>query len=261
MIKYARPPGSPPMIAFAQNCEDVLIDRVFRKPSGFFIDVGACHPVSESVTKHLSLLGWRGINIEPDPGMCEAHVADRPTDINLHCAAGAVAGQVTFHQLANKFMSTTNAAHLDSLAKEIRANSIPIQVPMRTLADIVAEFVTGEVDFLKIDAEGSEADVIAGADWTVFRPRLLVIEATKPWSSEPDWHAWEPVILAYDYRFAFFDGINRYYLRAEDRDLLEQLSVPVSVLDCYKPYREHWFQVRAHDLENELAALKAAHKL
>lgn len=54
------------MISFSQNREDVLIERVFRKPSGFFIDVGAWHPVSESVTKYFSLAGWRGINIEPD---------------------------------------------------------------------------------------------------------------------------------------------------------------------------------------------------
>ena len=54
------------MISFSQNREDVLIERVFRKPAGFFIDVGAWHPVSESVTKYFSLAGWRGINIEPD---------------------------------------------------------------------------------------------------------------------------------------------------------------------------------------------------
>ncbi len=261
MIKYARAPRSNVMISYAQNCEDVLIDRVFRKSSGFFIDVGACHPVAESVTKYFSLSGWRGINIEPDLAMYEALAVDRPSDINLHCAVGRSAGQVTFHQLANKFMSTTNLAHLDALAKEIRVDSIAVQVPMRTLADIAAEFVSGEVDFLKIDAEGSEADVIAGADWTVFRPRLLVIEATKPWSSEPNWDAWEPTLLAHNYLFAFFDGINRYYLRVEDRDFLEQLSVPVNALDWHRPYHEHQLHFRVLELEKELTSLRAEPKI
>lgn len=246
------------MISFAQNREDVLIDRVFRKPDGFFIDVGACHPVSDSVTKHLSMIGWRGINIEPDPDMCQAHAADRPRDINLQCAVGAIAGTVVLHQLPNRFMSTTNAAQLECIADDIRSGSKPILVPMRTLADIVAEFVQCEVDLLKIDAEGSEADVIVGADWTAFRPRLLVIEATKPWSSEPNWQSWEPAILGHDYLFALFDGINRYYLRAEDRNLAEQLSVPVNALDCYKTYREHWLETNVEGLERELAALRTA---
>jgi len=254
MIQYARSPEAPPMISFAQNCEDVLIDRVFRKSTGFFIDVGACHPVGDSVTKHLSLLGWRGINIEPDPDMCQAHAADRPGDINLQCAVGAVAGTVVLHQLPNRFLSTTNAAQLKCMTDDVRARSSSILVQMRTLANIVDEFVQGEVDLLKIDAEGSEAHVIAGADWTAFRPRLLVIEATKPWSSEPSWQEWEPVILGRNYIFAFFDGINRYYLRVEDRDLAEQLSVPVNALDCYVTYREHWLQARVRVLENELKA-------
>lgn len=258
MIKYARPVSAQLMISYAQNFEDVLIDRVFRKQIGTYIDVGACHPVLDSVTKYFSLSGWRGINIEPDRGMWEALVADRPNDVNLNCAVGRHRGQVTFHQLRNKFLSTTNAEHLHGLAKEVLGDSIVVQVPVRTLADIVAEFSIGEIDLLKIDAEGSEADVIAGADWDRFRPRLLVIEGTKPWSSDPNWDAWEPTLLAHDYVFAFFDGINRYYLRAEDRNLLEQLSVPVNVLDLYRPYQEHWCRFRIQELENALASLQSA---
>jgi FkbM family methyltransferase len=258
MIKYARPGGAPLMISYAQNFEDVLIDRVFRKQIGSYIDVGACHPVSESVTKYLSLCGWRGINIEPDRGMWEALVADRPNDINLHCAVGCARGQVTFHQLRNRAMSTINAEHLGNLESEALDGSIARQVPLRTLSDIMAEFVVGEIDLLKIDAEGSEADVIAGADWTRFRPRLLVIEATKPWTSDPNWDCWEPTLISHGYHFSFFDGINRYYLRSEDGDLLEQLSVPVNVLDMYRPYQEHWCRTRIAELENELASLRSA---
>ncbi len=239
MVIYSRPhPSQQTMISFAQNREDVLIDRVFRKPTGFYIDVGAWHPVVKSVTKYFSLAGWRGINIEPEARFFAELVRDRPNDINLPCAVGRTRGTATFHIFPSPAMSTMSAAQLALLDPAIRIGEQRIQVEVRTLAEICAELVTGEIDFLKIDAEGAEGDIIAGADWQRFRPRLVVVEATKPWSSELNCGDWEPGLLSQDYLFQHFDGINRYYLRREDESLAEQLSVPVNTLDFYVPFRE-----------------------
>ena len=71
-------------ISFAQNHEDILLDRVFHgRTDGFYIDVGACHPVCHSVTKLFYDRGWRGINIEPIPGMFDILARDRGRDVNL----------------------------------------------------------------------------------------------------------------------------------------------------------------------------------
>ena len=239
MIVYPRTPESQQlMISFAQNWEDVLIDRVFRKQAGFYIDVGAFSPMLDSVTKYFSLIGWRGINIEP---VAECHaemVKDRPGDINLRCAAGRTRGTAGFHLLASRGLSTMSRAQLAMLPQHQRKGEELIQVEVRTLADICAEHVTGEIDFLKIDAEGAEGDIIAGADWQRYRPRLLVIESTKPNSSELICAEWEPELLANGYLFQCFDGINRYYLRKEDAHLAEQLSVPANILDFFTTNRE-----------------------
>ncbi len=57
-----------PMVSYAQNGEDVVLARVFGdRRAGFYVDVGAGHPVVDSVTKHFYDLGWRGINVEPLP--------------------------------------------------------------------------------------------------------------------------------------------------------------------------------------------------
>ena len=72
------------------------------------------------------------------------------------------------------------------------------------------------VDFLKIDAEGAEADILSAATFTVHRPRVLVIEATVPLSQSPAWGEWEPGLLTRGYHFVWFDGLNRFYLRDED---------------------------------------------
>ena len=249
-VTYTRSPESQQrMISFAQNHEDVLIDRVFQRQTGFFIDVGAFHPVFDSVTKYFSLAGWRGINVEPCADVFGELSRDRPNDINLNCAVSSSRGVVILHQLANKAMSTISPGHLAELGPAYHGNHQRIEVEARTLADICTEFVTGDIDFLTIDVEGSEADVIKGADWMRFRPRLVVIEATKPWSSELNCENWEPYLLSQGYIFCHFDGINRYYLRREDADLAGQLSVPVNVLDSYITYPE--LRVRQQNAEQQ----------
>jgi len=84
--------------------------------------------------------------------------------------------------------------------------------------------------------EAHEREVIEGGDWKRWRPRVIVIEATKPYTNIPIHDLWEPLLFEADYLFATFDGINRYYVRAEDRDLVPLLSIPVNVLDRYIPY-------------------------
>jgi FkbM family methyltransferase len=235
MINYPRSVSASTarMLSYAQNGEDVLIDRVLRKPAGFFIDVGAFHPIIDSVTKHFSQLGWRGINIEPDPEFFALLAQDRPNEINICAAVGRQPGQAVLHRLASRQCSTISEAHLARMDQASRAGSDRLSVPMRTLADICAEHVRGDIDFLKIDVEGAEADVVAGADWRKFRPILVVVEATHPGGVAAERDSWEPTLLSHDYRFQHFDGINRYYLRAEDEALASQLSAPLNYLDWY----------------------------
>ena len=250
MIQYPRDVRSgQQMISFSQTGEDILIERVFPAKTGFFIDVGACHPVSGSVTKYFSLQGWRGINIEPDEAFFPELVRDRPGDINLNCAVGRTCGRVLFHQLPGSGLSTISPMFLDAFTPAQRASTRCREVEMRSLADICAEFVRGDIDFLKIDAEGAEGEILAGADWQRFRPRLLVIESTRPWTSDPICAEWEPALLAHDYALRACDGINRYYLRREDDALAEQLSVPVNVLDSYITLRELQLQQEVQRLQ------------
>jgi hypothetical protein len=132
----------------------------------------------------------------------------------------------------------------------------PIEVPVWTLAQVVAEHVAGPVDFLKVDVEGFEREVLAGADWSTFRPRVVVIEATVPKSDEPAHDAWEPMLFEVGYRFALFDGLNRFYARADEPALLQALAVPANVFDKFVPYAwAHQLeeaQQRAHRLEDRL---------
>jgi hypothetical protein len=109
----------------------------------------------------------------------------------------------------------------------------------------------GTIDFLKIDVESHEREVLEGADWGRDRPRVVVVEATRPQSSIPSYEDWEPILLAADYLFAFFDGLNRYYVRAEDRYLVPVLQVPANVFDEYQIHEYCW---QIEDLRRALGA-------
>lgn len=258
-------------VSYAQNQEDVVLARALHPDDrgGFWLDVGAGDPVLDSVTAAFAERGWRGVNVEPLPREHERLCAARPADTNLRVALGAREG------LGKLFVEPTEEperpdpdAPIDrgattmvpELAERYRAEGqefTPIEVPVWTLAQVVAEHVPGPVDFLKVDVEGYEREVLAGADWSTFRPRVVVMEATVPKSDEPAHEDWEPMLLEAGYRFAMFDGLNRFYAHADEPALLQALAIPANVIDDFVPYawahRVDQAQRWAHSLRDALA--------
>jgi hypothetical protein len=97
-------------------------------------------------------------------------------------------------------------------------------VPSRIGKIAVIGFIVVDLT-LKIDVDGYELEVIEGGDFARWRPRVVLVEG------EPD--AWEGLLLGAGYAYATRDGINRYYVRDEDRDLIPVLDAPVSILDNF----------------------------
>jgi FkbM family methyltransferase len=237
------------MISYGFNFEDVYIQRLFPgKKDGFYIDVGAAHPTEGSVTRHFYDLGWRGINIEPQQAYIQQLKRERTRDINLQLAVGSREEERTFFSLDGKGGSTFDPVNANR-GSAMGFNVAKQTLPMTTLRKVCETYVKGPIDFLKIDVEGWEQQVIEGADWRRFRPMLVLAEATVPFSSEPAFHGWEPLLLQAHYMFAFFDGLNRYYLRSEDAHLASRLAVPVNVFDDFKPYRQHLAEEALKDIQ------------
>ncbi|MET0237550.1 MAG: FkbM family methyltransferase [Kibdelosporangium sp.] len=225
------------MISYAQNAEDVVLARLFGgRASGRYVDIGAGDPVEDSVTKHFYDLGWTGLNIEPVPALVERLAAARPRDVNLPAAVSAKPGTAVLHVVPDAWGRTTLDGDLAGRYRDEQDWQVrEIEVELVTLADVLAEH-PGEIDFLKIDVEGAERDVIEGADWTRHRPRIVVVEATDPGSATPAYESWEPVLTDAGYRCALFDGLNRFYAQTQDEEAFASLKSPASVLDAYERY-------------------------
>jgi FkbM family methyltransferase len=221
-------------ISYAQNREDVLLWRALRDvEAGFYIDVGAAHPQHDSVTLAFYERGWRGINIDPEPANIAALQAARPCDVNLRFALAAAAGSARFHRFPDTGWSTLDA-RIAALHAAHGHQPEEWVVETQTLAAICERHVTGDIHFLKVDVEGSEAQVIAGGDFGRFRPWIVVVEATVPGSSEPVPRDWESTLIAAGYKLAQFDGLNCFYVADEHAAArLPALSVPVNIFDDY----------------------------
>lgn len=222
------------MISYAQNAEDVVLARLFTAATGRYVDVGAAEPVVDSVTWHFYQRGWRGINVEPIPAFVAQLSEQRPEDVNLAVVLGATTGTATLHLVENRPGWSTMDSELGATYRAQDDLQIrEVHIAQRTLADVLDEY-PGEIDFLKIDVEGTERAVIEGADWSKHRPRVVVVEATRPGSPEPAHEEWEPLLLAAGYRCALFDGLNRFYAKANDEEALASLAAPANVFDDYE---------------------------
>lgn len=208
-------------LSYTQNLEDVHLWHALRpKPSGFYIDVGAGHPIADNVSFWFYERGWRGICVEPQPDLAAAYAHIRPRD-SVHAGlVGRSTGDVDFH-MVNRLhgFSTTVEKHAQG-AGQFGADYRTVKMPMVTLAGLCARHGVGEIDFLKIDVEGAEFDVLAGNDWSRYRPKVIVLEAILPGSGEPAWGEWEPYIIEQGYQFTLFDTLNRFYVANEARDVL-----------------------------------------
>lgn len=222
--------------SYAQNGEDVVLWRAFKtQKTGFYVDVGAASPVQHSVTKLFYDKGWNGINIEPIKRLHEQLVSQRQRDINLQLVLGAQSGEVTLHVFPTLPGLTTTDDKIAATHQKSGLVAQKVIVQKRTLTSVLEEHCSRHIDFLKIDVEGTEAEVLASFDLHKWRPRVLIIEATEPRSTIPSHQKWESNVLLAGYKMVLFDNLNRFYVRSDEPpSFVKALSKPASKADNFK---------------------------
>ncbi|MCP4329114.1 MAG: FkbM family methyltransferase [Alphaproteobacteria bacterium] len=167
-------------ISYAQEAEDLLLFNVYkRQREGFYVDVGAHHPTRFSNTQIFYDYGWYGINIDAHPDSLALFQRDRPRDINLQLAISDVSEPLTFYM----FDETSVSSFDEELSKGPRRAQYSIlgttTITPRRLDDILSEFLPDgqSIDFLNVDVEGHDLNVLRSNDWVRFRPTFVLVES------------------------------------------------------------------------------------
>jgi FkbM family methyltransferase len=247
------------MYCFTRNFEDVMIQRVLADVSqGCYIDVGASDPTNDSNTFALYLKGWRGVAIEPLPFQ-QLWQQRRPEDIFLCAGVGESSGLLTL-QVYDQSQQISSGSE-DTVAHWQRCGVQPtrcMEVPMFTLNQVIAEYAPNRpLHLLSVDVEGMEYNVLKGLDMQIHRPWVLIVEATLPGCSTPVHQEWEPYILGHGYLLAYADGVNRFYLAQEHRNLLGRFALPPNVWDDFVMAKQIELEAQVKQLEAQIADLQS----
>lgn len=168
-----------PVICYSQNGEDLTLNRFLdNKKIGFFVDVGAHHPIRFSNTFLFYKKGWSGINIDAMPGSMAKFNKIRPKDINIEKGIGLKKDQLTFYQFNESALNTFSEEEAFSKNKDdykiIKSNLVEVD----TLENILDKYMplNTEIDFLNIDVEGKDEEVLFSNNWEKYEPNFIIIE-------------------------------------------------------------------------------------
>jgi FkbM family methyltransferase len=178
ILKYSIPKYG--NVSFSQEGEDIILSRIFEgKKEGFYIDIGAHHPSRFSNTMYFYKKGWRGINIDAMPGSMAAFDIERPEDINLEIPVSDKKEELTYFIFNEPALNTFS----ESLAIEYEKDKyyhiiLKKEMLTNTLESILDEHLTSDqkIDFLTIDVEGLDLNVIKSNNWKKYLPQIVLVE-------------------------------------------------------------------------------------
>lgn len=164
---------------YSQEGEELIIEKlVGRKKNGFYIDIGAHHPYRFSNTCYFYKQGWSGINIEPNPELFKSFLKHRKRDYNLNIGISSQPRLMPYYMFDEPAYNTFSTERFDFLKKInqklIRTEHISTKTLDQALQGITMPNV---IDFMNIDTEGMEVEIVQSINWTRIRPSLLVVES------------------------------------------------------------------------------------
>lgn len=220
-------------ISYSSEGEDILVLKLFERyfprsrngedgldvgQGGTYVDVGAYHPWRNSNTALLSELGWKGVCIDARPGSMEAFQQARPWDRHIECAVGADGLELFYHTFDRDEL---NCLGEEAAKKAIDRGAVPTGLPKPVTVRRLDELLIGvsAVDFLSVDVEGHELEVLRTLDWEEHRPAIICIEDC----------TWRPCLLEQFGRDPYSSEANYY-----------------SVLTAWLSLQGYWCHSRLH---------------
>lgn len=165
--------------SFSQEGEDLLLRRFLEnQATGFYVDIGAHHPKLYSNTYYFYRRGWKGINVDATPGSMKPFRFFRPRDVNLEVAVSSRTEPITLTIFNEPALNSFNARELDRRGNIEYSECRKVELKPRTLASILEEYLDEgqQIDFLSIDVEGEDLNVLRSNDWEKFKPKIVLVE-------------------------------------------------------------------------------------
>lgn len=167
-------------ISYAQEGEDIILQKLFaHKKTGFYVDVGAHHPYRYSNTFWFYRRGWKGINIDATPGAMRAFEITRSRDTNLEVAISDRLKKLSYYLFEDGALNTLSheaaEAVITSKQSKLMGKEKITTVPLKTILDRWLPR-NKKIDFLSIDVEGADLQVLKSNNWKKYAPQVVVIE-------------------------------------------------------------------------------------
>ena len=164
--------------SYGATGEDVLLRKIFKNKNGFYVDVGALHPINGSNTYHLYKKGWRGINFDLMEDNIKLFRIFRPRDISLSVAISSTSGFINSYIFdSGSGLNTLEKNWAKSWSKIINKNFQTIKIKKEKLTKLLNEYKCPKnFDFLNIDVESHELEVLKGLDFKIYKPKIIAVE-------------------------------------------------------------------------------------
>ena len=162
------------------NIDNIILEYFNNKKDGFFVEVGVCDPIDQNNTYLLEKNGWKGILIEPLTRFNDLYAALRPNSIVENFAMVSKDYPLDYIYFNN---STGIDGGFTSTVSEVESSRFPIRpqpkgtVKCDTLENILIKNGVKDIDFLTIDVEGYEINVMNGIDISKFNIEVILIES------------------------------------------------------------------------------------
>lgn len=169
-------------LCYGQEGEDLILNRLLEGQSlGFYVDVGAHHPVRFSNTYLFYQRGWRGINIDAMPGSMKGFNKVRPRDINIECGVAGIAGKLMYYCFNEPALNTFDAVEAEHKNKPPYQMVGIVEIAVERLDALLARHLPAgqQIDFLSVDVEGKDEEVLRSNDWSRYRPRFILAETLR----------------------------------------------------------------------------------
>ena len=207
-------------ISFSPDGEDLILKNLLQDTkNGFYVDIGAYHPVKFSNTFALYESGWHGLNIDAMPGSMKQFKTKRPRDINVETAISDDNEQVTYYTFDEQAYNTFSSELAERCERDGQRQTGEKKILTEKLSDVLAKYlpINQRIDFMSIDVEGYDLKVLKSNDWVKYRPAFIMVEEKGFDAEKPNESKIFGFLKERGYRLVIATPKNIFFVDADNR--------------------------------------------